>query len=137
MSKGTWELQALAGEGYWDANGSCRRRCCWRRRGNYTNCSRGEPGISFLFRILNASCFCVQSLKLFHLFPLLYMISFVTHEVSYVIHEVSYVFCLLLTYTRVSLPRTPTYPTFTCSGRAINMGGTRLTCTRFLHSFYS
>jgi len=28
-------------------------------RGNYTNCFKGEPGFSFLFRILNASCFCV------------------------------------------------------------------------------
>jgi len=106
------------------------------KRGNYTNYFKGKPGFSFLFRILNTSCFCVQLLKLFYFFPLLYIISFIIYKVSYIIYKVFYIFCLLLTYTRVSLPKTLTYFTFTCSGQAINIRGTRLTYTCFLHSFY-
>ena len=87
-----------------------------RERGNYINYFKGELGFSFLFRILNASCFCVQLLKLFYLFPLLYIISFITYKVSYIIYKVSYIFYLFLTYTCVSLLKTFTYFTFTCSG---------------------
>ena len=64
------------------------------------------------FGFLNASCFCVQLLKLFHLFPLLYIISFITYKVSYIIYKVSYIFCLLLTYTCVFFTKNPYLPYF-------------------------